>query len=178
MLEKTFDKDTGELLSVRLHPQIVGRCWNYITSWSDELLHQGITTLFLSSNNILIAMCSISASIFPSFIGQNLSTSLSGQSLSDQFPVKNASTTSENNGRFCGWCLEKMEFRKEVMSLLGDTLGVSTNLDGKDHRNMGKSLSYHYGDHFPTIFCFAPQFLEEHLELNPVAPWRSTIFSG
>lgn len=42
----------------------------------------------------------------------------------------------------------------------GDTLGISADLCGKDHRDTGKFLEHHYGAHFPVIFSPTTQFLK------------------
>lgn len=54
-----------------------------------------------------------------------------------------------------------------MTSLLGDILGLSSSLCGKNHTDMGKFLKHHYGDHFLAISpLLAPQFLEDVLTIG------------
>lgn len=57
----------------------------------------------------------------------------------------------------------RVEFWKDMMSLPGDSLGISPNLCGKDHGDMGKFLKCHYEGYFlciGSILCIG-SMLEE-----------------
>lgn len=51
-----------------------------------------------------------------------------------------------------------MEFGEDVISILCEVLGISPNLCGKDHRNMGKFQGRQFYSHLPPP---VPQFLSD-----------------
>lgn len=53
-----------------------------------------------------------------------------------------------------------MAFGVDMMSLPGDSLGISPDLYNKKCRDMGKFCEHHDRDHFLPIPPSAPQFIE------------------
>lgn len=60
----------------------------------------------------------------------------------------------------------RIEFRKDVISLLGDALGIFL-ASMVNYRDTGKFLEIHYGGHFLDIFSPALQVLRD----GGLEPW-------